>query len=260
MSGLLDFVWNVDLLRTYGWRFLDGLRVTLLVVGISASLGFMLAYPLCLARMSGSRLLSWPALCFTTLFRGTPLLCQLYLVYYGAGQMRPLLQDLGLWTIFRDAYPCCLLTFTLNTAAYQAEIFRGGLMAVNRGQREAAASLGLSPFRTARHVVLPQALLVALPALGNELIALIKASALAAIVTVLDLMGQTRFIFSRTFDFSSYLYAAILYLVVTETIRRLVQAAEARLSRHLVSRDAPGPAATTQPGTPQVAATAHAGA
>ena len=241
MSGVLGFVWNTELLAAYGWRFLDGLRVTLQVVGISASLGFLLAYPLCRARMSRSRLLWGPALAFITLFRGTPLLCQLYLVYYGAGQVRPFLQELGLWTVFRDAYPCCLLTFTLNTAAYQAQILRGGLLSVHRGQREAAASLGLSSYRTARHVVLPQALLVALPALGNELIALIKASALAAIVTILDLMGQTRFIFSRTFDFSAYLYAAIIYLAVTETIRRLVRLAENRLSRHLAVRESSPP-------------------
>lgn len=240
MSGALDFVFNTGLLATYGWRFLDGLRVTLLVVGISASLGFVLAYPLCRARMARSRLVAGAALAYITCFRGTPLLCQLYLVYYGAGELRPFLQSVGLWGFFREAYTCCLFTFTLNTAAYQAEIMRGGLLAVGRGQREAAASLGLSPFRTARHVVLPQALLVALGPLGNELIALIKASALAAIVTLLDLMGQTRFIFSRTFDFSAYLYAALIYLALTEVIRRVWLVIERRLSRHLLVRPAVG--------------------
>lgn len=235
MNGLLGFVWNTDLLSTYGWRFLDGLRVTLTVVGISVSLGFLLAYPLCRARMARNKAISGAALAYITCFRGTPLLCQLYLVYYGAGELRPSLQSAGLWWFFREAYTCCLFTFTLNTAAYQAEIIRGGLLAVGRGQREAAASLGLSPFRTTWHVVLPQAMLVALGPLGNELIALIKASALAAVVTLLDLMGQTRFIFARTFDFSAYLYAAVIYLALTETIRRVWLLIERRLSRHLAA-------------------------
>jgi polar amino acid transport system permease protein len=110
---------------------------------------------------------------------------------------------------------------------------RGALASVSKGQIEAAASLGLSKFRIARHVVWPQAFLVALRPLGNELIGIIKASALAAIVTLLDLMGQTRFVFARTFDFSIYLYAAILYLLMTEIIRILWNWMEAASSRHL---------------------------
>jgi polar amino acid transport system permease protein len=108
-------------------------------------------------------------------------------------------------------------------------------MSVPKGQVEAARALGLSPYRIARHVVWPQALLVALRPLGNELIGMVKASALAAIVTVLDLMGQTRFVFARTFDFSVYLYAALIYLAITETIRRVWNRIEARLSRHLLA-------------------------
>ena len=110
---------------------------------------------------------------------------------------------------------------------------RGALAAVPRGQTEAATALGLSPFRVSLLVVWPQALLIALRPLGNELISMIKASALAAIVTVLDLMGQTRFIFARTFDFSVYLYAAIMYLALTEGIRRVWVRLERALGRHL---------------------------
>jgi polar amino acid transport system permease protein len=239
---------NIELLQTYGWRLVDGLKITLLVVVISCSLGFILAYPICRARMSQYRILSYAALAYITFFRGTPLLCQLYLVYYGAGEIRPQLQALGLWTLFRDAYFCCLLTFTLNTAAYQAEVMRGALASVPRGQREAAIALGLSPFRVSLLVVWPQALLVALRPLGNELISMIKASALAAIVTVLDLMGQTRFIFSRTFDFSVYLYAAIMYLALTETVRRLWVRLERALGRHLhVETRVAATTASTQP-------------
>lgn len=233
LRGLLNFVVNVPLLSEYGWRLFDGLRITAIVVGVSYTLGFFLAYPICRARMSRHWALSRAALTYITFFRGTPLLCQLYLTYYGAGELRPFLSSVGLWIFFRDAFFCCIFAFTLNTAAYQAEIMRGALAAVPKGQREAAIALGLSPYRVSRHVVWPQAVLVALRPLGNELIALIKASALAAIVTLLDLMGQTRFIFARTFDFSIYFYAALIYLAITETIRRVWNAIERSFSPHL---------------------------
>ena len=234
LVGWLNFFFNVDLLDRYGWRLVDGVKITLQVVGVSAVLGFILAYPICKARMSRNVILSSLALAFVTVFRGTPLLAQLYLVYYGAGEIRPQLTDLGLWVFFREAYFCCLFAFTLNTAAYQAEIMRGAISSVSRGQTEAAMALGLSKYRVARHVVWPQAFLVALRPLGNELIALIKASALAAIVTLLDLMGQTRFVFARTFDFSIYLYAALIYLAMTETIRRVWNRLEAAFGKHLL--------------------------
>jgi polar amino acid transport system permease protein len=131
---------------------------------------------------------------------------------------------------------------------------RGAIASVSKGQREAAAALGLSPYRTARHVIWPQALLVALRPFGNELIGMIKASALAAIVTLLDLMGQTRFIFARTFDFSVYLYCAVIYLLMTEGIRRVWAVLERRLSRHKLVSRAPQVAPLAGPlARPQVA-------
>jgi len=232
-TAIMAFVFNFDLLHEYGKRLLQGLQITAEVVVISCGIGFLLAYPLARARMSRNPLFSAPALAYVTFFRGTPLLCQLYLVYYGAGEIRPFLTSAGLWWFFRDAFYCCIFAFTLNTAAYQGEILRGAVQAVPKGQLEAARALGLSPYRVARHVVWPQAMLVALRPLGNELIGIIKASALAAIVTLLDLMGETRFIFARTFDFSVYLYAAVIYLAITETISRIWNAIERRLSRHL---------------------------
>ena len=235
LQGLVGFVFNLDLLQTWGMRLLLGLRITAEVVLLSVATGFLLAYPLCRARMSRNPLIAWPALAYVTFFRGTPLLCQLYLVYYGAGEIRPFLTSVGAWWFFRDAFYCCIFAFSLNTAAYQGEIMRGALRSVPKGQIEAAKALGLSGYRTARHVVWPQAILVALRPLGNELISMVKASALAAIVTLLDLMGQTRFVFARTFDMSIYLYAALIYLAITEAISRLWNWMERRLSRHLVA-------------------------
>jgi polar amino acid transport system permease protein len=134
---------------------------------------------------------------------------------------------------------------------------RGALGSVPRGQIEAAMALGLSRHATNRRVIWPQAALVAIRPMGNELITLIKSSALAAIVTLLDLMGQTRFIFSRTFDFSVYLYCAVLYLILTEAVRRTLGWVERRFSLHLraanpmlqsgTSRPVPARASTRRP-------------
>ena len=233
-AGLVD----LQLLSEYGWRLLAGLQVTAEVVTIACLIGFLLSYPVALARMSRNRAARLVSLCYVTFFRGTPLLCQLYLVYYGAGEIRPFLTSVGLWWFFRDAFYCCIFAFALNTGAYQGEILRGALLAVPAGQVQAAQALGLSRYRIARHVVWPQALLVALRPLGNELISMVKASALAAIVTLLDLLGQTRFIFARTFDFTVYLYAAVMYLIITSLIARVWTLAERRLSRHLHARPA----------------------
>ena len=259
LEHLLGFVFNGPLLSQYGMRLLQGLGTTAKVVSLSVGLGFLLAFPLCRARMSRRPWIALPALGNVTLFRGTPLLCQLYIVYYGAGELRPMLAEAGLWWFFRDAFYCCLFAFSLNTAAYQAEIMRGALRAVPKGQLEAAQALGLSRWQAARRVIWPQAAMVALRPMGNELISMVKASALAAIVTILDLMGQTRFVFARTFDFSVYLYAAVLYLAITETIRRLWNLAERRLSRHLSTGHEMAAARDVAPaqGLPGTVATAH---
>ena len=139
----------------------------------------------------------------------------------------------GLWGFFRDAFNCALLTFTLNTAAYQGEIYRGAIAAVSSGQWEAGRSLGLRNPVILLRIVAPQAMITALRPLGNEVIFMVKGSAVASIVTVLDLMGETQLAFSRTFDFQVYLWAAILYFIIVETLRRVWDVIEARLIRHL---------------------------
>lgn len=226
---------NWDALATYGPRMLQGLVVTLQLVVISITLGALLAVPVALARMSRSRILRAISFGYMYFFRGTPLLAQVFLVYYGAGQFRTQLDSIGLWWLFKDAFFCCVLTFTLNTGAYQAEILRGAIRAVPVGQREAAMSLGLKPRQIFRRIVMPQAILIALRPLGNEVILMVKGSSVAAIVTVFDLMGVTRLAYSRTFDFQVYLWAAVLYLVVVEIIRRVWDKLEHRLTRHLRS-------------------------
>jgi polar amino acid transport system permease protein len=190
--------------------------------------------PVAYARMSKNRILSSLAYAYVYFFRGTPLLAQTFLIYYGLGAQRPLLESIGLWWLFRDAWYCAVFAFSLNTAAYQAEILRGAIESVPRGQWEGAASLGLHKLQTLRKVILPQALIVALRPYGNEIVLMIKGSAVVALVTVPDLMGQTRLAFSRSFDYQAYLWAAIFYLVLVETLRHGVEWIERRITRHLV--------------------------
>jgi len=224
---------NLELLARYGPRMLEGLLVTIELVAISVTIGALLALPIAFARMSRHRWLRAVSFAYVYFFRGTPLLAQTYLVYYGSGQFRPFFNSIGMWWFFREAFLCCLLTFTLNTAAYQAEILRGAIRAIAQGQREAAMSLGLKPHQTFLKVILPQALIIALRPLGNEIILMIKGSAVAAIVTVFDLMGATRLAFARSFDISVYLWAAVLYLILVESLRRLWNRLEQRMTRHM---------------------------
>ena len=225
--------WDPDKFTRYGPRYLHGLMTTIILVAISVVCGAVLSLPLAFARMSKNRILSTFAYCYVYVFRGTPLLAQLFLIYYGLGSFRPQLETVGLWWFFRDAWFCGLFAMTINTAAYQAEILRGAIQSVPRGQHEAAASLGIHKVIGFRKIILPQALIVALRPYGNEIILLIKGSAVVAIITVLDLMGETRYAFSRTFDYQTYLWAAIFYLSMVEALRHLWGWIERRITRHL---------------------------
>lgn len=200
---------------------LKGAGLTLQLAIGAFFIGALLALPLALLRIYGNKLASGIVRVLISFLRGTPMLAQLFLVYYGAGQFRPQLQALGLWTFLREPYFCALLTFTLNTAAYQAEILRGSIRAVPAGEVEAAKAISMSFGLQLRRIICPHAYRIAMPALGNELILMIKGSAIASVVTLLDLMGQARLIFARTFDFGIYLQAAILYLVISFAVVRL---------------------------------------
>ena len=235
-AGLATYLfsaWNPELFAKYAPSYLSGLYVTLTLVAISIILGAILSVPICYARMSKNRVLNAISYGYVYFFRGTPLLAQTFLIYYGFGSFRPQLEAIGLWGFFREAWYCAVFAFALNTAAYQAEILRGAIESVGKGQWEAASALGLSKMQTLYKIILPQALIVALRPYGNEIILMIKGSAIVAIITVYDLMGETRRAFSRTFDFQTYLWAALLYLSLVETLRHLVDWIERRITRHL---------------------------
>lgn len=224
---------DAALLARYGPGLLRGLRTTLELVAISVPVGFALAVALAIGRIEGGAIVRALIGGFTGFFRGTPLIAQLFLFYYGAGEFNAALRAAGLWWMFRDAFWCAALVFVLNTASYQAEILRGAAEAAPAGQTEAARALGMAPFAVWRLVIGPQALLLALRPLGNELILMIKASSLASVITVLDLFGATKKAFSLSLSFEVYLWAALAYLVLVEIVRRVWNALERRMTRHL---------------------------
>lgn len=230
----LYVAWDFDKIERYGPKFLSGLYVTLTLVGLSIVIGALISFPVALGRMSKNVIISRLAFAYVYIFRGTPLIAQLFLIYYGLGSFRQQLEAVGLWVFFRDAWNCALFAFALNTAAYQAEILRGAIESVPRGQWEGAEALGLSRIQIYWKIILPQALIVALRPYGNEIILMIKGSAIVALVTVFDLMGETRRAFSRTYDFQAYIWAAVFYFVMVEALRNVWNALEARLTRHLL--------------------------
>lgn len=225
--------WNPELIQRYFPAYMAGLWVTIKLVVLSIIIGALLSIPIAYARMSSSKALGTFAYGYVYFFRGTPLLAQTFLIYYGLGSFRPELQAIGLWDFFKDAFNCAVFAFALNTAAYQAEILRGAIRSVPKGQWEGAASLGLHKLQTLRKIILPQALIVALRPYGNEIILMIKGSAVVALITVFDLMGETRRAYSRSFDFQTYIWAAIIYLLIVEALRNGIDWVERIITRHL---------------------------
>jgi len=218
------------------WRdYLAGTVLTVQLVAIAAVLGFLLAVPLALARLSSNRLVGGAATGYSLFFRGTPLLVQFFLIYFGLGQFG-LVRSSFLWPFLREAYVCALITLALNTAAYSAEIVRGGILAVPRGEVEAAKACGMSGWTTYRLVILPRAFSIVLPAYSNEVIILLKGTALASTITLLDLMGQAQFIASNTYlPIQSFAIAGVIYYLLTLVITRVFAALERRYNRYIVT-------------------------
>lgn len=230
----LASAYDAALFERYGGRYLSGLWVTIQFVAISFLIGAVLSAPVAFGRMSTSRLWRGLAFGFVSFFRGTPFIAQIFLIYYGLGSFRSGFETVGLWWFFRDPWYCAIFAMVLNTAAYQAEILRGAIQSVPAGQWEGARSLGIRPLVAFFKVILPQAMVVALRPYANEVILMVKTSAVIAIVTVFDLFGVTRRAYSQTYDFQTYVWAALIYLLIVESIRIMTVLAERRLTRHLV--------------------------
>lgn len=206
---------NVELMIESLPALLSGLVVTLELVAAALVVGFMIALPTALARLSRHAALRGLALGYVFFFRGTPLLVQIFLIYYGFAQSEALRESI-LWPILREPYWCALIAFSLNTGAYTAEVFRGGIQSVPHGEIEAARAIGMSPATVFRRIVWPQALRQALPAYGNEMILLVKASSLASTVTLMDITGVARTLAAETYmPIELFTAAAAIYLALT---------------------------------------------
>lgn len=196
-------------------KLAEGAQLTLELVAIAVIAGLLIAIPLGMARASRHWYVRVLPFSYIFFFRGTPLLLQLFLVYYGLAQFDAVRQG-PLWPYLRDPYWCALIAMTMHTAAYIAEIIRGAIQAVPPGEIEAARSLGMSRRQTMWFIILPRAARIGLPAYSNEVILMLKASSLASTITLLELTGMARTIIARTYlPVEIFFAAGLFYLVMT---------------------------------------------
>ena len=193
---------------------LDGALITLELTAVGLGMGLILGLLAGMGRVYGSGPLRWLSVAYIELFRGTPLLVQLFLIYYG-------LPGLGITFSRLDA---AFLALGLNSGAYQAEYLRGALLAVGQGQMLAGRAIGLTRWQAIRHVILPQALRLVIPSWSNEPVALLKSTAIAFLVAVPELMARAKSVAAQTYDpIGAYLAAAVIYLVIVFALDRLMK-------------------------------------
>lgn len=210
-----------------------GLNLTLQLLLISLIIGFIISVPLSIMAASKKRSLSIPAKTFIYIFRGTPLLIQIFIIYYGLAQF-DWLRESFLWVFFKEAYWCAILAFALNTSAYTAEIFRGAIVQTPKGEVEAAVACGMSRFDQYKHIIFPSALRRAIPMYGNEVIFMLHATVLAGVITLVDLFGAAKVINSRYYaPFESFISVGLFYLVLTFMIVFAFKLIEGRFLKHL---------------------------
>jgi arginine/ornithine transport system permease protein len=228
------------------WRSLPdligGLALTIELTALTIVGGIVLAVPLGMLRASRFTWASRAIWVYTYFFRGTPMLIQLFLIYYGLAEFKAVKAS-PLWPFLREGYWCCLISFTLNTAAYTIEIVAGAIRNVPAEDIETAKALGMSPGLRMRRIVLPVAFRIMLPAYTNEVIFILQSTALASLVTVLDLTGAARVIIARTFaPYELFVTIGLMYLAMTYLLLWGFRRLEGRWYRHLgtapMARDA----------------------
>ena len=222
--------------------YFEGLRTTLVLVSISLMLGLLIAIPLAVLRTSKNYLVQAPIRAYVYFFRGTPLLVQMFIIYYGFGQFEAIKASV-VWPFFKEAWFCALFAFTLNTGAYTTEILRGAIEATPNGEVEAAKAAGMSRLLMLRRILLPSAFRRALPQYGNEIIFMLHGSSLASVITIVDITGAARIINSRFYSpYEAFLTAAVFYMSLTFITVFLLKKLEGRWFAHLrpqVSSDTP---------------------
>lgn len=218
--------------------YFSGVLVTLKLLAISLAVGLLVAVPLALMRVSKQPIVNFPAWLYTYVIRGTPMLVQLFLIYYGLAQFEAVRAS-WLWPYLSNATFCACLAFAVNTSAYTAEILAGSLKATPHGEIEAAKAIGMSRAKLYRRILLPSALRRALPQYSNEVIMMLHTTSLASIVTLVDITGAARTVNSQYYlPFEAFITAGLFYLCLTFVLVRLFKLAERRWLAYLAPRKA----------------------
>lgn len=226
-----------DWLPNYAWMAVQGLWRTIWILAVTSVLGFLLAIPIGLVQVTGPAWLSWPAYWFCTVIRGTPLLLQLWFLYYGLGSLfpqYPWIRESFLWPYLRQAWPYAVLSLTISYAAYEGEVMRGAFAGVARGQIEAARAYGMSRWKLFRRIWLPQATYRALPTLAGETVQQLKSTPLVATITVVDIYAVASRVRQETFIvYEPLLLLAVVYLCITGILVFAFRKLEARIPARL---------------------------
>ena len=209
----------------WGWvphylpQLLQGMWITIVLLVLSMVIGMLLAIPLGLAQAAGPRWLAWPARAFCTFIRGTPLLVQIWFIYYGLGILFPYIDGIRtsiFWPFLRESFYYAVVAFSLSFAGYEGEVMRGAFLSVPKGELEAARAIGMSPFTVLRRVWFPRAVRLVLPTLAGESVGQLKSTPLAATITVMDLMGVTNMIRQNTYrTYEPLILVALVYMAIT---------------------------------------------
>jgi polar amino acid transport system permease protein len=217
----MDWSWFPE----YWPLLVKGLWMTVVLLVLSMTFGLLLAIPIGLVQVTGPKWLTLLARAYCTVMRGTPLLIQLFLFYYGLGALfasYPEIRQSFFWPILREGFYYAVLAFSLNEAGYAGEIMRGAFLSVPKGELEAARAIGMSPWGTLRRVWLPRAIRNVLPTLAGETVLTLKATPLAALVTVIDLFGATLRVRQDTYlIYEPLLVILVVYLILTFIITRI---------------------------------------
>jgi arginine/ornithine transport system permease protein len=230
-------IFRADNLALFG----NGLLTTLWLLASSLAVGGILAFVMALALTAPSRIVRLPVSAFTFVFRGTPLLIQVYLIYYGLGQLEWIQarwDEVWPWVYFKEPFFCALLAFSLNTAAYTAEMLAGAIRETSAGEIEAAQAYGMSRTKTLYRIVLPSAMRRTLPAYSNEVVMMLHATSLAsAVPSMLDVTSAASRIYATYYlPFEAYLAAAAIYLVASFCLIGFFRMAEKNLLAYLAPR------------------------
>jgi len=223
---------NFDLVFRHWDLFLGGVWVTVHLTALALLFGFMIALPASLSLARRSRF-SPLVRAYVYVFRGTPLLVQTYLVYYGLAQFE-FIRESWSWFFLREAWWCAVIVFSLNSGAYAAEILRGAIATTPKGEIDGAKSLGLSERQVTWLILMPSALRRALPQYGNEVVFMLHGSVVASIITIQDILGVGRTVNAKYYiAYEGFLSAAALYMVITFTLVWMFRRVEKRYLRHL---------------------------